>query len=70
MSFYPQLRVVEVLGCICFGCHGLALWDRASGVGDRSQGVTKVVYLFGLTLGHFQVGSYRYRSLIEGPYTL
>ena len=23
-----------------------------------------------LSLGHFQVGSYRYRSLIEGPYTL
>ena len=21
-------------------------------------------------LGHYQVGSYRYRSLIEGPYTL
>ena len=24
----------------------------------------------GFTLGHFQVGSYRYRSLIEGLYTL
>ena len=23
-----------------------------------------------LSLGHFQVGSYRYSSLIEGPYTL
>ena len=26
--------------------------------------------LLGLRLGHFQVGSYRYRSLIEGLYTL
>ena len=25
---------------------------------------------FVLSLGHFQVGSYRYRSLIEGLYTL
>ena len=23
-----------------------------------------------LCLGHFQVGSFRYRSLLEGPYTL
>ena len=26
--------------------------------------------LQGFSLGHFQVGSYRYRSLIEGLYTL
>ena len=36
----------------------------------RSEISSKLVLNVRFSLGHFQVGSYRYRSLIEGLYTL
>ena len=58
----------------------LNLWQGllaklGKGVSEAEQVLLPGVYLSGLgfrplNLGHFQVGSYRYRSLIEGVYTL
>ena len=58
---------------------GEEIWDLSIGEGGTSQSVldtwgvdawSPVLTLLHLCLRHFQVGSYRYRSLIDGPYTL
>ena len=55
------------------------IWDLSIGEGGTSQSVldtwgvdawSPVLTLLYLCLRHFQVGSHRYRSLIDGPYTL